>query len=186
MPATQTIELHELGTWFQNLADGVVQTDFTPAWRRVGVLLGADMKKNFQGQHSPDGTPWQPLKMNRARNPKGTGQILRDRGLLMASAMGRGPNAVSRETPHSLEWGTNVSYAATHQDGATIRPVKGKALAIPLTREAYRVGSPRNFPRPLSFVWPKGQSWWFLSEARRGKRSRKLKDKAQYNLVPKS
>ena len=40
--------------------------------------------------------------------------------------------------------GTNVQYARIHHEGGTIRPVKAKYLAIPLTAEA-KVKRPRHF-----------------------------------------
>ena len=74
--------------------------------------------------------------------------------------------------------GTNVIYAAIHQFGGTIRPRKKKALAIPLTKEAAAIGSPRFFPRKLKLIWEKGAKQGFLYEFQLGK-----KPVAQYVLV---
>ena len=177
MPATVTISFGDLDNWLRQLSTRITTADFAPAWKRVGVLLAAGMKKNFAGQHAPDKTPWQPIKQYRARGAVGKlrqGQILRDRGLLMASATGRGPNHMEKSSPQAFEWGTNLHYAHIHQEGGVIRPRHGRALAIPLTREAYRAGSPRNFPRPLNVVWPRGRTGGWLVEAKTGARGRSI------------
>jgi phage virion morphogenesis protein len=169
--AVQTIPLSQLPSWIANLENKIIQADFAPAWKKVGVLLAASMKANFDKQSDPNGTPWVPIKQYRARGAVGglrQGKILRDRGLLMAGATGKGPNAVRQESPRALIWGSNLEYAGIHQYGGTIRPTSGRALAIPLTREAYRAGSPKNFPRPLHVVWPKGRTSGWLVEDKPG------------------
>jgi phage gpG-like protein len=45
----------------------------------------------------------------------------------------------------------NVSYAAIHEFGGTIRPVNAKYLAIPVTKAARYAGSPRRFGGRLHF-----------------------------------
>jgi phage gpG-like protein len=115
-------------------------------------LVAEDAKTNFDKSCTPDDQPWPPLKFSRAR---GGDVPLRDRGILMASMQGRGSNSIVRITGAVLEQGTNIEYARIQNDGGTIVPKKGKYLAIPLTPEAARAGSPRpgnghsGFPRPL-------------------------------------
>jgi len=41
------------------------------------------------------------------------------------------------------------AWVGVHEYGATIRPRRARYLAIPLTEEARRVGSPRAYPSPL-------------------------------------
>ncbi|RJR27770.1 hypothetical protein C4561_01560 [candidate division WWE3 bacterium] len=53
--------------------------------------------------------------------------ILIDSGRLQKSI-----GTVRNITDFSLEYGTNLIYAAVHQFGAVIRPVRAKALTIPL------------------------------------------------------
>ena len=45
-----------------------------------------------------------------------------------------------------------LPYAGIHETGGVIRPKKARMLAIPLTSEARRVGSPRAFPRKLFVI----------------------------------
>ena len=185
MPAVETIDLSQFPAYLNGLARGMTAGDFRPAWKAVGVVLAADTKKNFAGQHAPDGTPWKPILGYR---PRGGKRILRDRGLLMASVTGRGPFHFERETRLSFEWGTNLEYAATHQYGAVIRPKNARALAIPLTVEAARYDSPLNFPRHLRLVWPKGRSSGWLVEDKPGTKRAGLKAKTilHYKLAAKA
>lgn len=133
------------------LADAGATTnwDWQPFLKVTAVLLGAATKENFDRGQSPDGTPWNPLAWPRAR---GGSKPLRDRGLLMASTSARGAGHVEEYGADSLVFGTNHESAALHQHGGTIRPRKGKFLAIPLTKEAARSGRPRGFPDPLHFA----------------------------------
>lgn len=129
-------------------------------------ILISYTKQNFAAGRGPDGQSWPPLVMSR---PRGGDKPLRDRGLLMASVTSQRQGNIHRLTPKELVWGTNLDYAATHQHGAVIRPTKAKALAIPLSREAYRAGSPRNMTGLFIFRSSKsrtGRSEGFLVEAK--------------------
>lgn len=109
-----------------------------PAIAQLGV---SDVKKHLADSRSPDGRPFAPLAHGRIRG--GSAIPLRDRGFLLASINGRvGENGIAV--------GTNLEYAGIHNFGGTIVPKRTKFLAIPLTIEALRAGSPRRFPRPLS------------------------------------
>jgi hypothetical protein len=80
--------------------------------------------------------------------------------------------------------GTSKAYAVIHNFGGEIRPTRAKALAIPATPEASKVGSPRNFPKPLAFIRSKGsKAIGFLVEklARKGRSGGKFK--VQYVLM---
>ena len=50
---------------------------------------------------------------------------------------------------------SDLPYAFIHETGGVIRPKRAKALAVPLTPEARKAGSPRNMPN-LSFM-PRGK-----------------------------
>jgi phage gpG-like protein len=134
--------LIDISRWAGKAASDLPALDYTPALKQARLLLISDMKENFAGQHSPDGTGWAPLAFPRVR---GGGQVLRDRGLLMASLSG-GQGHVDEMTTVSLTLGTNLEYAAVHQYGATITPKGHPFLAIPRTVEAMRAGSPRRMP----------------------------------------
>jgi phage gpG-like protein len=110
----------------------------------IAVIASSAVKKGLTDGVSPDGTPFRPLGRPR---PRGGNKPLLDTGVLRASisAEADGTGLILR---------ANAPGAALHQSGGTIVPVRAKALAIPISRDAARVGSPRNFPRKL-FV-PKG------------------------------
>lgn len=99
----------------------------------VVQILVSDVKRRFLTGTAPDGQKWRPLKYAR---PRGGNQPLRDTGRLMNSFVGRvAGDAVVVGTAHPA--------AALHQSGGVVRPKKGKFLAVPLTKEAVRAGSPR-------------------------------------------
>jgi len=195
MPAASTIPLTDLPAFGAQLARDVVGGDYSPALRRIVVAGKSDFAERFDTATAPDGSPWPPIRGFRVRQGRGSPRPLQDRGLLRASAAAQGQGHIELLTAFSMELGTNLDYADTHnQDGKvgarrTIRPKRGKALAIPLTIEAYRHGSPRTpspFPRALRLVWPKGKRYGFLVEdkAGRGKKATGAKSILHYLLVP--
>jgi phage gpG-like protein len=101
--------------------------------RELVQVVVADVKKRFATSTAPDGARWKPLRYAR---PRGGDRPLRDTGRLMASITGTADAT-------SVTVGTARPGAALHQDGGVVRPRKGKFLAIPLTKEAARAGSPR-------------------------------------------
>jgi phage gpG-like protein len=103
--------------------------------------MAADIKSRFSSGTAPDGTPWPPIK-GRLR---GGDKPLLDTGTLRASIWGR------PETDGATA-GTNDRRAPLLHFGGTVVPKTAQFLSLPLTREAMRSGSPRNFPRPLVVV----------------------------------
>lgn len=108
--------------------------DITPELGRELVqIMVSDVKKRFTSGTAPDGSRWKPLKFAR---PRGGNMPLMDTGRLRNSIVGRFDlNGVTVGTAHP--------GAALQNFGGTVRPVKGKFLAIPLTKEAVRSGTPR-------------------------------------------
>lgn len=132
--------------------------------RVLEVISVAGTRDHFTKEQSPAGVPW-------AKTRRG-GAILRDKGLMY--------NGISAHaTAKEVILYANGPQVNVQQFGATIKAKPGKALAIPLTKEAKRIGSPRknNFPRPL-FVWKSGSGHAFLAE-RTGKDGLRL----QYILL---
>lgn len=121
------------------------------------VLAVAGVKEHFALSQSPEGTPWKPIA--HPRPDGGSGRPLRDKGLLAASIS-------ATNTEETLALHASHPAANVHQFGATIRPTRAKALTIPLTREAKRVGSPGRgrFPRSLFVLAAKGGRSAFLAE----------------------
>ena len=151
MAIAQEVNLSDLAPYFARLGDRMQRIDFKPALQDCKLLLVRRTREHFVKGQSPDGVPWAPVKM-RVRGSAGAAKPLRDRGLLMASVTSRAAGNVERITNSTLEYGTNLEYAAIHQFGGTIRARNAKYLAIPVSREAYRAGSPRNFAGQLRFV----------------------------------
>jgi phage gpG-like protein len=158
-----------------------------PLMKVLAVAVGADAKENFDRGVDPDDKPWAPLAFRRPSS-QGSDKPLRDTGLLMASVIGQAQGHVERVSPGMLIVGTNRLGAALMQDGGTVVPKAGKALAIPLTREAAAVGSPRSFPRQLFLLWRKGATSGVLAErVEKGRGKNKLAEVvAQFALVAKA
>jgi phage gpG-like protein len=107
--------------------------------RPVAMVLVADVQDQFYNGHDASGQPFAPLKFPR---PAGGNRPLLNQAILA--------NSYTAETdPRGVTVGSSHVAAALHQFGGVIRPVKAKALTIPLTKEASQYGSPRRFPRPL-------------------------------------
>lgn len=123
----QALDLNQFAQWAARTGADLSRLDFTPAFKRAAVALASSAKQNFAGQHAPDGSPWAPLQHPRAR---GGDQVLRDRGILMASlggshaeapGIGGGRGSIESINANVLVWGTNLEYAAVHQFGHTFQ-----------------------------------------------------------------
>lgn len=149
--AVQEVGLEQLPAWAEAQAKELAAAIDLKTIRVCLQLVKADVKENFQGSHTPDGTPWKPLLFPRPRS-KGADKPLLDRGLLQASISASGKGHVEEVTPTGFTVGTNLEYASLHQYGGVIRPRKGQFLAIPKSKEAARAGSARNFKEPLTAI----------------------------------
>lgn len=136
-------------------APAAVVQSALPAMRLLAI---AGVKEHFATSTGPGGESWKALAHPR---PQGGQHPLRDKGLLMASV---GANV----TKSQLALIASHPGANVHQHGATIRPKTARMLAIPLTAEANRIGSPRknHFPRPLFVYAPRGRRSAFLAESK--------------------
>lgn len=97
-----------------------------------------------EARHPETGAPWKPTgSLALAARPGGgsRGRTLQDTGQLRQSIIGRDPVVQG----NSVTIGSDKVYAALHQRGGTIRPKRGKYLAVPATREARRAGSARRW-----------------------------------------
>lgn len=110
------------------------------AAKALPVLAVAGYRRGFAEQRSPDGANWPPPKWRPG------GQALLDTGHLRAS----GTAAVIGDT---VVLSTTAPGAALLHFGGEI-VAKGKALAIPVSREARRAGSPLRFPGPSLVYLP--------------------------------
>ncbi len=123
------------------LAAGPFPASLYPAASQV---LVSDVRRQFYAGHDERGVPWPDLRFPR---PQGGRRPLLNTGILANSYQ-------SDPDPKGIIVSSSHQSARVHQQGAIIRPVRAKALTIPLTKEAARYG-PRRFPRPL-FAAPGG------------------------------
>ena len=91
--------------------------DMHPVFATIGRALASRIRLCFKLGIDPWGSPWAALKIRR-------GQPLRDSGRLMRSITAK-PDSTG------VTVGTNVKYARTHQQGATIKPRSKPMLAFP-------------------------------------------------------
>lgn len=170
MGVAQELPIEQLPAYLQTLVDRLGGMSFAePLKRRCAESVRSFTKQNFSKGQGPNGEAWRPLMNPRPRGAGGQ-KPLRDTGLLMASVIAKGgKGSVEQVTDSSLVIGTNLDRAAIHQYGGVVRPKGGRALAIPLTRQAVTAGSPRRMPG-LVLVWPKGSKAGWLQTAPQGRK----------------
>lgn len=95
--------------------------DLSPAMDEIGAAMVASTLDRFEREAGPDGTPWTPSRRAEVEG----GKTLTDRGHLRSSI-------THAAGPDSVEWGSNLVYAAIHQTGGTITASSAKALRFPL------------------------------------------------------
>lgn len=117
------------------LAVGTFPQSLYPA---AATVLVGDVRRQFYTGQNERGQPWPDLKFPR---PQGGNRPLLNTGILANSY-------TADPEPNGLIVSSVHASARVHQQGAIIRPVRAKALTIPLTKEAARYG-PRRFPRQL-------------------------------------
>lgn len=141
--ATEAITLEQLAAWAGVKAEAMARLDLTQPLKRCAVMAQAHTKRNFRDQRSPDGIAWKPLAQprNRKRDKrksrrKGSDQILRDTGVLMASVAGKGEGHVESIYGNVLTYGTNIDYGPPHQYGtATIPKREFVGWSLPMQEE---------------------------------------------------
>lgn len=173
MSTSAELTLGSLGAFLEGKARQVERVETRKLLQSAALLVRSDAAQNFAEGKSPDGSAWAPLAHPRAHGRGGT-LPLRDTGLLAASVTSpAGKGHVEEITDTTLTVGSNLDRAALHQHGGTITPTRARALAIPLTPEAWRAGSPRNWPEGALFVWRSQAGKGFLAESQvklRGKK----------------
>ncbi|HEX5276493.1 MAG TPA: phage virion morphogenesis protein [Fluviicoccus sp.] len=108
-------------------------------------------RERFRTEIDPNGQRWDP---SRRASDQG-GKTLTGNGILAGSI-------TSDATIEYAEWGTNMEYAAIHQFGGVIRPVRAKFLAVPITDAARAVPGPRHFPGHLTVAQSLKGQWMLL------------------------
>lgn len=103
----------------QKVAELASEKERTAIAKQLGEASIAQIRLGFRQSRDPYGTPWAP---NQWRG----GKVLRDTGRLANSYTYQDPS------PKGFSVGTNVIYARIHNYGGWIKPVKAKALRIPV------------------------------------------------------
>jgi phage virion morphogenesis protein len=103
---------------------GLVQASL----KNIGIAMVKSVRRRFDAEQAPDGTPWKPLSPAYRAGKKGQ-KILQESGMrggLLGTIVWQlvGSNAVAI--------GTNKIYAAIHQFGGTVLPRKGDFLVFKL------------------------------------------------------
>lgn len=101
--------------------------DLSPLMERIGAYGEESTVHRFETETGPDGERWEPS----IRARRSGGQTLTDKGLLKGSIGWRADR-------DSAEWGTNLIYARTHQEGATIRAKGGARLGFTIPGIGFR------------------------------------------------
>lgn len=142
-----------------NKLDKVIQNmkkpDARPLMQKIGVIIQRSTIQNFEKETAPDGTPWKSLsfitKMLRRQGSKKYSKvpkILQDTGRLKNSLT---TQAVQKINETSIEYGTNLNYAKTHQYG-------GKSTITVIRKKNQRITSGKNAGKYRKRYTGKGQS----------------------------
>ncbi|WP_299370440.1 phage virion morphogenesis protein [uncultured Tateyamaria sp.] len=96
--------------------------DLTPLMEQLGQLMVVQTKKNFDAGTAPDGTPWAPKSETtkeayRRRQAKGSVAVVSDRPLIGPNKM-LSTQITFEATSDTMDWGSNMVYAAVMQLGA--------------------------------------------------------------------
>ncbi|MCJ8342472.1 MAG: phage virion morphogenesis protein [Cetobacterium sp.] len=100
-----------------------------PLLKTIAIDIKKETQLNFKKQQDPNGQTWK-------KNRRG-GQILAKTGILKQSF-------TTYIHGNIASVGTNIPYARIHQYGGTIKPKRGKYLAIPINRKV-EGSSPKDF-----------------------------------------
>lgn len=146
-------EFTKLAEAMQGAGDDIRQEVLASSRAAIALMSASGAKKGLRDGIDIHGRPFLPLRHERASG-KG-GMPLRDKGLLAASISATMPQ-------ETVILSANSPGARLQNYGGIVRPkkAKAKALAIPVSKEAGRVGSPGGgrFPRPLFFRATKSAS----------------------------
>lgn len=95
---------------------------------------------------------------------RGGSRVLFDTGKLWRSVTGTGPDSAAEATAKWARLTVRHEGATTHQYGAIIRPRRAKFLAVPLSPDASKAGSPRGFGKELTLIPFKNRRGYLMVE----------------------
>jgi len=177
MAFAQSLTLDELKTYADVQGRGL--KDWTPALKASRVKVISDTIRNFNSEKSPTGRAWKPLRpiSTRSRRQRSS-KPLQNFGFLKQSIIG-GQGNVNELTKDSLEYGTKIEYAATHQPPGdrSETTIKGRPLlAIPMTVNAakYNPRKSPSYPGNLNFVKSRKGNLFLIDNSIAGSLFRKI------------
>ena len=96
-------------------------SDLSEPMDEIGVRLVSNTQDRFARETGPDGRKWVPSFRAKTTG----GRTLTDRGILRGSL-------THRADKRSVQWGSNLIYAAIQQRGGTIKAKNAGALHFPI------------------------------------------------------
>ncbi|HEV2678783.1 MAG TPA: phage virion morphogenesis protein [Aliidongia sp.] len=96
--------------------------------KNIGIAMVKSVRKRFDAEQAPDGTPWKQLSPAYKAGKKGQ-KILQESGMRGGLL---GTIVWQLQGSDKVAIGTNKKYAAVHQFGATILPRRGDFLVFKL------------------------------------------------------
>ncbi|MBF0136752.1 MAG: phage virion morphogenesis protein [Magnetococcus sp. DMHC-1] len=123
--------------------------DLTPAMKTIGENLVRVTQARFDAQERPDGVDWEKNQPEYWATKRIKKILTEDSGLR--------DSIVYRESPDGVTVGTHKIYAAIHQFGGTILPVKGKYLRFKIGDQAVYAKQVTIPARPFLGITPDGQ-----------------------------
>jgi phage gpG-like protein len=118
--------------------------------KRLGQTAVAQAQLGVRQGRDPYGTPWAPLTSREGRPLRQTGNNIQRSW------------TAGGETPDSFKFGSRFKYLATHQYGATIRPVRARGLRFKIAGQfvfARQVTIPRRQLVPEQDTGGLGKRW---------------------------
>lgn len=146
---------------------------FKESQREILLVLAASMQTNrammFDKDGADNGKPrWAPLVLRIGRPLQKTGTLRKSMAPQNDGIRpGRGPDSIVREVANTVTIGTTLLYAGMMNDGTTkmsggvLRPVRAKALKIPLDGGKYMFRKSVKIPaRRMDIVTPQDEIEW--------------------------
>lgn len=91
--------------------------DMTDLMDIIGMEVEVDIEENFEGEHSPAGVPWPPSNRVRKTAVGKAGPLPGVTGKTLTKTRRLRGSITHKATASSVEVGTNVIYAARHNQG---------------------------------------------------------------------
>lgn len=112
----------ELGGILLDVDQKFQHCDYKPALNEFVGVLEREHAANWDGRHSPAGEPWAPLSEYTIQKKGHDKPLVLSGALREAMANRNGQGHIGEVFDHGLTYGTDIEYAAFHQDGTSRIP----------------------------------------------------------------